>query len=304
MWTFSGVWFAVLVTGQVHGRANVPAQISNETVPIMESPFRAGWDAYFGFTNLPAMRRTRDGVWAGESTSLPSNMYVAWNGTGGQSAKVSLGAGRNFTARNTGFEQPAEAWYEKSFGEFAFRAGKYWVPFGLQEWEYEPKTGMMAQWNHKAISASVSSNQNFDTYTNNTYLRICADVAKGVNVGVSWASGRGLMFNSSHDKAIGADASVSLHHWNVSGEAIEAHNRGNTPFRFGFVKTAYQGFGKWMPWVGYYGWSDRSGELGDFHSTVFGLGYQITPQVAIESGVAGSTNGDVRWLQFHWTWEH
>jgi hypothetical protein len=50
-------------------------------------------------------------------------------------------------------------------------------------------------------------------------------------------------------------------------------------------------------------WNDAGGTFGRYRSTVYGMGYQITPTLVLESAIAPTSDRQISWMQLHWTWE-
>lgn len=265
-----------------------------------------GVDAYGGTSTRPGNRRTSDGYWAGNGPILPSVAYVRWEDGKGRAMKLSMGLGSAFNGRENAYDQPAEAWIQFPAGELSVTAGKYWVPFALQEWEYETKPGVMGQWSHGRSSLVGSLNENPHTGTVNGYFHASRDLGGGNSVGLSMAGGRGLSFDSSHDRGFGLDGSFGYRGFRLTGEHLQLYSPGRGEFRFTWVKLAYERAGRFKPYLGWYDWDDQAGELGRFRSLVVGTSYQINKELALDtawSAVSDRSRG-VAWFQFHYTWEN
>lgn len=292
----------------------VPVRAQTGPTSVPATPFRVGVDYYAGATNQAGGRRFSDGYWAGSGAAFPSVGYVGWDNEKGQAARVSVGLGELYTGPNRTVTQPVEAWYRWAPGrDIRLTVGKFWVPFAAQEWQYETKPGAMVSWARGPYNLALSLNRNETTRGLNGYLRAGRVWGETGGLGVSLATGRGLSYNSVHDRGWGVDATVALGGgFRVSAEyeALRAAGGGgadpsaNAAFRFGYAKLAYENGGRWLPFVAHYDWRDRAGELGALRSTVYGLGYQITPGLTLEGAFAPTSAArTVSWAQLHWTWE-
>lgn len=283
-----------------------PAQPGDQ--PADEAPpapaFHAGLDFYGGLSNLEGQRRFRDGFWAaGAGLAYPSNIYLRWTFRRGAQAKVAIGTGKLYTSSQSTVDQPLEAWYQKSFGKLTATVGKYYVPFALQEWEYETKPGLMLQTERGPYGLALSANYNDNTRAGNAYLRASRSFGENATVGVSLGAGRGLSYDSVHDRGLAFDATVTRRGWQLLSEYMILKRRSSQRFRFGFARLSYENLGRLKPFIARYSWNDASGAFGVFRSTSAGLGYQLTPNLIIEGGYADTSDKDIVWGQLHWTWE-
>lgn len=279
-------------------------QKSASTAQIIrpQSPFTFGLDYYAGVSNLGGRRSFNDGFWAGSSTALPSTFHFGWANTHGSSAKLSVGTGDLYLASGSMLKQPVEAWMRQEIGTFSITFGKFWVPFAVQEWVYETKPGLMLEWTNNGIDLTASFNYNENTRTNNSYLRVGKRFGETFNAGFSLAAGKGLSYDSVHDRAWGLDASLNWRNWELTGEFMEAlHSTGN--FRFGYARLASNHFDRWQPFISFYGWEDGTGTFGRFRSTVYGMNYQLTQEIGLEGAYAPTSDKRVWWLQVHFTWD-
>jgi hypothetical protein len=144
----------------------------HETAPAQGAPAQEpapttlsiGVDAYSGISNLTGYKRYSDGFWAaGAGPAYPSIAYLKWQESNGATAKFAYGTGDLYRGRNSIVTQPVEAWYQRPLGKFSLTAGKFWVPFALQEWQYETKWGVQLQ--RTFGSTNVTGSVNYDRVT-------------------------------------------------------------------------------------------------------------------------------------------
>jgi hypothetical protein len=271
---------------------------SAETPPAPS--LAAGVDVYAGTSNQEGFRRYRDGFWAaGSGLAYPSNIYLRWKSRGGADAKVALGLGKMYLGADRDFDQPVEAWYQKPAGQLHWTVGKYYVPFAIQEWQYETKWGVMVQTERGAYNLAASANYNPDTNSPNAYFRVGRDFGENINVGISLAAGKGLSYGSIHDRAAGLDVSAAWRGWRTNIEYLALRRTSAERFRFGYIRLAYEKLGKFKPYIARYSWNDTTDAFGQLDSTSIGLNYQLTPYLALEGGRAFTSDKDVWWLQAH-----
>jgi hypothetical protein len=290
--------------------AQPPAQQSNPpgevTAPADESEepgLFAGADLYYGGSNLDGFRHFRDGFWvAGSSLAYPSHVYLRYNQQNGAQAKVAISLGELYNG-STGFEQPVEAWWKQPLkgSNGSVTLGKFYVPFDLQEWEYETKWGGLyeGEWNGTTLGAAVVYNRNVDHA--NGYARVGHNFSKHVNVGVSLAAGSGLMYDTVHDKAIGVDLTASAGDWELLSEYMGARGTAAQRFRFNWARLNYNRWERFKPFVARYDYKDTTGALGAFRSYVGGAGYALRPDLSLEGGYAVATGKNIWFAQIHWT---
>jgi hypothetical protein len=285
------------------GEADQKGSVGSPPItPASFSPFHIGADYFMGASNLPGHRRMPDGIWAGVGPTYPSVTYARWDNGRGTAAKLSLGTGGMYTGSSSALHQPVEAWWQTPAGSLSVTVGKFWVPFALQEWQYETKPGVMLQW-AGPIGVTAAVNQNTMTRAANGYLRLSRALGNDCEVGISGAIGRGLSYDSLHDRAWGVDGTFVWRGWQFTTEFLELqHAIGR--FGFGFGRLSYEDLGMWRPWVGLYQWNDAVGEFGRMRSTAYALGFQATKFMLIEAGYAATSAKGVTWLQAHFAWEH
>ncbi len=283
---------------------NQPLAVApDEEAIVIPFPLKVGVDSYTGLSTKSGLSRLSDGMWAGSGTSIPSVAFAEWSGGRGVSARLALGMGRMFTGSAPMMDQPAEAWIQSTSGRCAFTVGKYWIPFGGQEWQYESKPGIMAAWTTGAYVATLSVNANTHTHQPNTYLRISRDLGRQSAVGLTFGLGRGLTYDTTHDRAWGVDAASTYKGFRFTGEYVGASRRASDGFGFLFGKVQCETLGIWKPYVSTYMWNDRSGALGRYRSTVYGLCCQLTPTLSVETATAATSQRRVNWLQLHVGWQ-
>ncbi len=268
-------------------------------------PLRFGVDLYTGRANFKGNRRFSDGMWYGYGTFLPSVVYARWDNGRGSAAKLSLGAGALYNKADDEFYQPAEAWYQLPLGKTnaSLTLGKFWVPMGLQEWELESKPGAMLQWSGGPYSVAAAATQNRYTRSGNSYLRLGRSFGERLALGLSLAGGRGLTYNSDHNRGIGLDAALSLGDWKLAAEYLEFRRGGTGRFHFDWFKLSYENGGKLTPYVGRVKWLDELDQQGRFRSLTYGLNYQLTRNFALEGAYGDTADNNRWWGQLHWKQE-
>jgi hypothetical protein len=268
------------------------------------SGFKMGIDTYLGASNMSGRRMYSDGMWAGAGNSFPSMAYLEWDGTGDRTARVSFGTGSMYTCSDSTQNQPIEAYIQMPIGKATVTVGKYYIPFAQQEWFYESKPGVMAQWSGDKASLSLSTNYSLDSHKQFAYARGAYKVAEDAEIGLSYALGSGFCSESEFERGFAADANIGYKGLRLYVE-YNLFSKPNAADRFSFVsgKLYYEKLGAWQPFVGSFTWQDDTDFFGSFRSTVVGLDYQATPSLALEAAVSTTSDSPVSWLQVHWTWE-
>lgn len=217
---------------------------------------------------------------------LFSNFIQLAGGRGAWSSGLSWRS-RPFTASGTSLRQPVEATYQFPItGGVTMTVGKYCVPFGIQEWKYEPKYGAMFQSAHGATSFTGSLNYNFSRKMPNIYLRIGRQLSPRTIAGMSTGGGRGLFSDLSHAPAFGVD----LTHDFVGVQFCSEYNYGdgaNSSFQYVSGKLTFTKTGRFLPYLGAYYRHDSAQELGNFSSLVGELGYGMSRCLTDEDSYAG-----------------
>lgn len=263
-----------------------------------------GIDAYLGTSDMAGSHRLTDGMWAGCGTFYPSIAYLQWNSPNGSTSRVSFGIGDLYTDSENDLDQPVEAYWQTPMGNTTLTFGKFWVPFAQQEWLYESKPGVMAQWERGRMSLVAAANYDVDFNTPKLYARGGYSLTEGIDIGLSYALGEGFCSDSIHNRGFALDTTIGFAGLRFYGEYnyFDADEPGNT-FNYISGKLYYEGLGKITPFVGRFSWNDRSDAFGEFRSTVYGVTYQVSPTLSLEGAIADTTDGDVTWLQMRWNWE-
>jgi hypothetical protein len=290
-----------------------PAQESNPPGAVTQAPAEAeeteqpglfaGADLYYGGSNLAGFRRFHDGFWAaGSGLAYPSNVYLRYNNQSGAGAKLAVALSQLYNG-STGFDQPVEAWWKQPVksGKGSVTLGKFYVPFALQEWEFETKWGALyeGEWNATSIGTALVYNRNLDEV--NGYLRLGRNIKENINVGVSLGLGDGLTYDSVHDKALGFDLTASSGDWEALAEYMAARGTSAQRFRFGWARLNYNGWQRLKPFVARYDYKDTAGTFGRFRSYAAGAGYALRPDLTLEGGYAIATGKNIWYAQIHWT---
>ena len=280
----------------------VPAAVAPTAAPAA-APLKIGIDAYLGISDQQGNRTFYDGYWIGYGPAYPSVVYGKWDPSDSETVKASISIGRLYRAQNRIIDQPVEAYYQKRFGHSSVTVGKYYVPFGVQEWEYETKPGVMYQYDDGVDTVAASVNYNDDRRSTNTYLRVGRKFSNQLTFGLSAGTGKGVSFGTDHNQGFGADATVTVAAWQLISEYDEFRTPDGKHFRFAHGKLLYNAWGPWKPYFGLYSWSDEAKQEGDFRSTVVGVARQLTPWVNVDGGYSSTSVAHVAWVEAHITWE-
>jgi hypothetical protein len=283
---------------------NVPDTGTSDGEEVVQRGFKFGADVYYGVSNLPGAKRFRDGFWIGYGPAYPSVVYGRWETPNGSAAKVSLSVGELYNGSVSNLDQPVEAWYQRPVGKYTITAGKFYVPFAIQEWQYETKWGGMVSGKLGNADFSTSLNHNHTTDSLNYYGRIAKSFGDNVTLGFSAGGGKGFSFDSSHNKGIGIDASLKWRGFQLDSEYTALQRKSSADrFQFAHAKLSYTELGKFTPYIARHTWFDRAGELGNYNGSTAGVAYQITPGLSVEGAYARTYGQSVRWIQLHYTVE-
>jgi hypothetical protein len=284
---------------------NVTPEASPASQPAKVKSFLSslsfGGDIYYGGTNATGIRaRNNDGVWAGFGPAYPSNVSLNWKEGDARAVRVSLGIGDLYTASGTTLRQPVEAYYQLPAGKGSLTIGKYYVPFAAQEWEYEPKYGLMYTTASGSMTYVTSLNYNFNRNTPNLYFRAGKQFTKRTSLGMSLGGGRGLFTDTNHGMALGLDLSHDMGGVLLTSEYDLAVGPSG-PFHFLYAKATLTRLGSFAPYAGFYYWHDEAHELGNFNSLLLGMSYKLTRNLALEGGYARGKERNILWFQSHTT---
>ena len=263
---------------------------------------KASLDFYAGVSNMEGQRQFRDGFWAGYGLGYPSVANLSWDSGTGSSAFISLGLG-DYKGQFITEHQPVEAWWKMPVGKTDLTIGKFWVPFGLYEWEGETKWGVLMEREIGKYNLAASVNYNDILHNANAYFRASRSWGENLTLGVSFAGGKGLSYGTVHDRGVGLDLTAAWRGFQLTSEYTVLQHHSDQRFQFGFARVSYENLGKWKPFVSRHTWHDKADELGNFHSTTAGIGYQLTPHLGLEAAYAHTPNKGIWWLQTHLTWE-
>ncbi|MCX6360929.1 MAG: hypothetical protein NT029_14045 [Armatimonadetes bacterium] len=255
-------------------------------------------DAYWGLSNMTgAVRRHIDGQWAGAMVAYPSKAGLDWNMADGSSARVSLGLGDIQNGADRCCQQPEEAyWSGRLPHDGRVWVGKRYVPFAAQAWEYEAKWGVAADTTVGGLSLSSAAAYDDGVRRGNAYARLGKKWENGSAAGLSIGAGRGLLFGSVHDLAIGADATRRLGRCTLVGEALEAMSSQGS-FRFAAVTAEFDTRTRYAPYLSWIYGNDASGDNTNLRSATGGVIIGASKTLTVEPG-AGVVNGKgVWWMQ-------
>ncbi len=253
---------------------------------------RVGGNLYYGLSNINgSVRRHTDGQWAGVGTAYPSVLSLTWMGADLDTAVGSFGVGDLNTGSGRTAQQPVECYYRRPIGSATVTFGKHYVPFALQEWEYETRWGMMAETIVLGTSMEVSITSNPHTDALNTSIRAAWHVAAGSEVGISAAAGRGWSYGTSHNWGYGIDATVDVGPVSVTTEALEARGTHGT-YQFGFIKAVLHSHHRATPYVALFYGHDSADEIAELRSGIVGVDIEALPHLTVSPciGRAGGRN--------------
>ncbi len=272
-------------------------------VHAQNEPFlRFGVESWLGASNQAGFRRITDQFWAAQSSFTPSMASATYGDGKGRTAKVGLGFGEATLGRDRFMPQPVEAWVRDATGPATITVGRFFAPFGVQEWQYEPRDGVQweAPWARGQAALAV---QTSNGRRSNGYFRYGRDVSKQWNVGVSAAVGAGFSYGSAHDRGFGIDATGATGRVSTMIEADQFSGAG-TAFRFAMARADYAILPRWSPFVSTYRWRETGSDvLGSWKATMAGVAWKISDGLDLEAAVSRAAGRDVRWFQLHWAWE-
>lgn len=287
-------------TTGVAGENAAPNAVEAPSETPAPTTVSVGIDAYSGASNLQGQHRFSDGFWAsGASLAYPSAAYARLQKPDGTAAKFSIGTGDLYRGSSRTVKQPIELWIQKPLQKLTVTGGKYYVPFALQEWQYETKYGVQLQRAFGASDLTASLNYNRDTNRPNLYFRAGRNFSETLNAGISLASGAGLSYGSIHNRGIALDTSLQARNFKLYGEVLALQRRASDRFTFAYTKLVYDKYARVKPFVAYYKWNDRSDTFGDFRSIAYGATVEVKPGVLIEGGGAATADKNILWLQLH-----
>ncbi|WP_394795271.1 hypothetical protein [Armatimonas sp.] len=263
----------------------------------------AGLDLYGGISSRPGRRRFADQLWAGNQIFTPSVGYLRWENGQKTSARVSVGVGDAVRGSNALYKQPVEAWAKQQVGAGSVTVGRFFTPFGLQEWQYEAREGV--QWESSAFTLAVQSNTT--TKRTNGYLRAPLVSTADTQLGVSLVTGKGFSYSSSFDQGAGIDATLTRGAFKLRSELDRFSGPQKARFEFAFGSVSYQRLPlEIQPYVSYYHWHDTSAAQahGSYHTLIGGVTAPVGPNLSLDVATAQEGSRQNTWLQFHFTWEH
>ncbi len=265
--------------------------------------YKVGFDYYVGWSNVDTLKQFTDGMWAGSGLAFPSVGYVRWDGPGAEAGKLSLGMGEMYLGGSYGLDQPVEGWWRVPVGKMTATFGKFYVPFAVQEWEYETKPGAMLEWGERGWTVAASLNHEFYTHNANGYLRVGKSLwGDRATLGLSMGVGKGLLYGTSHKRSIAGDLGLKWNGFKLAGERLHAHSDWGD-FDFYYGKVAYDRLKLVEPYVAVYSWNDRSTAFGRFRASVYGLNVHLNKNVSVDNAWAATSAGGKWWSQVHVTWE-
>lgn len=279
----------------------------SQTPPPPARGLFVGLDLYGGVSNLPGLRRFGDQLWAGNQTFTPSVATLRWESGQQTSARLSVGVADATKGDSPAYRQPVELWVKRTLGQGSVTAGRFFTPFGQQEWQFEAKEG--AQWEGPlgALRATVALQKDPTTKKSNGYLRAVHSADSNTQVALSLASGQGITYGTALETGVGADATLTRGSWLLRSELDHFTGPQKQHFSFAMGSATYQGLkGGLKPFTSYYHWDDHTtaGAFGSFHTLIGGVTFPAGPGLTVETAGAQQGNRFNSWLQLRFTWEH
>jgi hypothetical protein len=270
--------------------------MAQNATPVPEKAVTVGVDLYAGLSDIPGQRRPTDQLWAGQTVFTPSVVYATWAGQRGTSARLALGVGGATLRTPRLFPQPVEAWVRQGKDGRALTLGRFFAPFGQQEWQFQARNGAMVEVGRLTLAAQERGM---------LYGRWSAPVAPGATLGVSAASGRGFSYGSVYNRGAGLDLAAAGSGWQLRAESDRFYGPFGARFRFDFARLEWTRNRAVQPFVSRYDWhdsqSEAAGALGSFRSEIVGATWPITPQLSLETATARASGRRVAWAQVRFT---
>ena len=267
----------------------------------------AGLDLYGGLSNIPGLRRFSDQLWAGNQIFTPSVAYLRWESGQSTSARVAVGVGDAARGSNALYKQPVELWVKQKSGAGSLTAGRFFTPFGQQEWQYETKEGLQWEQPLGPLALTVALQKDPLTRRGNAYVRLVHAPEESTQVGLSLAGGKGFSYGTDFEQGVAVDATLTRGPWLLRTEWDYYTAPRGQRFPFGMATATYQGLrGGIRPFASYYTWKDTSSAatFGDYSALIGGVGFPITAGLSAEAATTKAGSRQNTWLQLHFTWEH
>jgi hypothetical protein len=246
----------------------------------------------------------------GSGAYFPSNIYALYNAKNGVSAKVAVSVGKFYNGSVPGFDQPIEAYVSRPFGKTTFTAGKFYVPFELQEWQYQTQYGFQAARDlgkGASVIAALTYNRRRDTP--NAYLRYARSFGPAA-LGLSLGGGRGFSFDTDHNRGAALDFTLEKKRLRLESAVLLAQKSASSSksgsssqFSFAFARLNYQLDAKTRVYLARHSWSDRLDQQGQGHFSTLGAVYRLNKNLALEGAVSrsGELKRNINWIELHYT---
>lgn len=276
--------------------------------PVASPRLTVGLDLYGGISSKAGLRRFSDQLWAANQIYTPSVATLNWASGQGTEARVAIGLGEASRGDAALYKQPVELWGRQKLGGGSLQVGRFFTPFGLQEWQYEAREGIQWESARGALGVTASLQKDPVTRRGNGYLRLLTtSKSEATQLGVSLAGGKGFSYGTALEQGIGLDATLHRGAWLLRSELDRFVGPQRQGFRFALASATYEGLTSGVqPFVSYYDWQDRTQaqELGTFHTLIGGATLPVSKGLTAE--LAGAQEGKrfQTWLQFHFVWEH
>ncbi|MBC7529122.1 MAG: hypothetical protein H7308_16425 [Chthonomonadaceae bacterium] len=261
-----------------------------------KSLIKVGGEYFYGTSNLGGKwNKTTDGIWHGQSLFVPSHIDLSWS-KAFEGATVAYPVGELAGSRS--YSGPLELSYHRQLGDGFVKVGKFFNVFGLMDNEAETHYGVQYMRQTGVTNFIASVQQNSFTYQPQLTLRVgrLLDVKHETQAGVSLGAGRGFLYGTPNDLALGFDLSHNFGFARLNMETSVAGGKGTT-FQSLNAQLTFKRMGNFTPSFGLTSWHDGSQYMGQFQSTTFGLDYQVSKYLTVGGNLARTGGRNVVWFQ-------
>ncbi len=260
------------------------------------SQFKIGGEYFYGMSNLNGpWKKETDGVWKGQTLFVPSHLDLVWS-KGFEGVNVSYPVGE--LAGSSAYTGPIELSYHRRVGDGIVKIGKFYNVFGTVDYEAETHFGVQYLLQRGKTNYIASVQQNSYTYQPQLTFRVgrLLDVKHETQVGLSLGAGRGFLFGSPNDLALGVDVEHNFGFASFSLESSVAGGKGTT-FQMLNSQLTFKPLGNFTPSLGFISWHDGSQYLGQYEAVTFGVDYQVSKHLSVGGNLARTGGHDILWFQ-------